>query len=72
MTHYPIASALPVIWTKANASNPNENCVEFGQLSDSVLVRDSKNPDGPALAFTGDAWLAFVAGINAGDFTTHR
>ncbi|MFB7470387.1 DUF397 domain-containing protein [Kitasatospora sp. NPDC056184] len=72
MTHYPVASALPVTWTKATASNPNENCVEFGQLSGSTLVRDSKDPHGPALAFTGAAWLAFVAGINAGDFPAHR
>ncbi|WP_344340622.1 DUF397 domain-containing protein, partial [Kitasatospora putterlickiae] len=68
MSHHPIASALPVTWTKASASNPNENCVEFGQLSGSVLVRDSKDADGPALAFSGDAWLAFVAGVHAGEF----
>lgn len=25
-----------------------------------VAVRDSKDPDGPALVFTPDAWRAFV------------
>ncbi|MFF7457196.1 DUF397 domain-containing protein [Kitasatospora sp. NPDC008115] len=72
MTHYSVASALPVEWRKASASNPNENCVEAGRLSSRVAVRDSKDPHGPALAFSGDAWLAFVAGICAGEFAAHR
>ncbi|WP_308283735.1 DUF397 domain-containing protein [Streptomyces buecherae] len=33
-----------------------------------VPVRDSKNPNGPALAFSSSAWAAFVAGVKAGDF----
>jgi hypothetical protein len=35
-----------------------------------VPVRDSKNPDGPALVFSAGAWSAFVAGVKAGDFPT--
>jgi hypothetical protein len=31
-------------------------------------VRDSKTPDGPKLAFTADEWLAFTAGVKAGEF----
>ncbi|WP_405363112.1 DUF397 domain-containing protein [Kitasatospora sp. NBC_00085] len=71
MTHYSVASSLHVTWRKATASNPNENCVEFGQLESAVLVRDSKDAHGPALAFAADAWQAFVAGIHAGDFPTN-
>jgi hypothetical protein len=28
-----------------------------------VAVRDSKGPDGPALAFTADEWHAFLTGV---------
>jgi Domain of unknown function (DUF397) len=43
-------------------------------LPDAVVVRDSKNPDGPALTFTPDEWAAFVAGAKNGEFDrlTHR
>ncbi|MER7708471.1 DUF397 domain-containing protein [Kitasatospora sp. NPDC097605] len=72
MTHSPVSSDLRVQWKKARASDPNDNCVECGELEGAIMVRDSKDPHGPALAFTGDAWQAFVASINADDFTTHR
>ncbi|MER7766617.1 DUF397 domain-containing protein [Kitasatospora sp. NPDC096140] len=32
-------------------------------------VRDSKDPQGPSLLFTTDAWTAFIAGVRAGDFS---
>ncbi|MFJ2775614.1 DUF397 domain-containing protein [Kitasatospora sp. NPDC087315] len=68
MTHFPVASALPVKWKKAAASNPNDNCVECGTLQGAVMVRDSKDASGPALAFPTDTWRAFVAGVRVGDF----
>ncbi|MFF8790954.1 DUF397 domain-containing protein, partial [Streptomyces sp. NPDC015125] len=33
-----------------------------------VPVRDSKNPNGPALTFEPTAWTAFVTGVQAGEF----
>jgi hypothetical protein len=33
-----------------------------------VAVRDSKNPDGPKLAFTRREWEAFAAGVKASRF----
>jgi hypothetical protein len=33
-----------------------------------VAVRDSKDPDGPKLAFSHADWRAFVAGVKAGEF----
>ncbi len=33
-----------------------------------ILMRDSKNPDGPVLAFTEAEWRAFVAGVKDGEF----
>ncbi|MFL4905010.1 DUF397 domain-containing protein [Streptomyces sp. MMS24-I2-30] len=33
-----------------------------------VPVRDSKNPDGPALTLPTHAFTSFVAGVKAGEF----
>ncbi|WP_406204216.1 DUF397 domain-containing protein [Kitasatospora sp. NBC_01560] len=33
-----------------------------------VPVRDSKDPDGPALVFATSAWQSFLAAVRAGDF----
>ncbi|MBF9133002.1 DUF397 domain-containing protein [Plantactinospora sp. S1510] len=52
-------------WRKATRSNTNGgNCVEVADnLSGRVLVRDSKDQRGPALAFGPNAWRAFVAEV---------
>jgi hypothetical protein len=63
-------------WRKSSYSGGNGGtCVEVAVLpgskegSDRVIaVRDSKNPDGPALVFTSDEWKAFTAGVNNGEF----
>ncbi|MFF3072067.1 DUF397 domain-containing protein [Kitasatospora sp. NPDC057936] len=71
MTHFPVASALPAEWRKATASNPNDDCVEVADgISNVIPVRDSKDPHGPALGFSPEAWRAFITGIQAGDFPT--
>ncbi|MDP9608044.1 hypothetical protein JOF35_000321 [Streptomyces demainii] len=31
-------------------------------------VRDSKNPGGPSLHFTGEGWRAFLRGVEGGAF----
>ena len=44
-------------------------CVEVGQTADgAVLVRDTKDRAQRALAFTAQEWVAFVAGVKAGEF----
>ncbi|GLY24339.1 DUF397 domain-containing protein [Micromonospora sp. NBRC 101691] len=52
-------------WRKSTRSSGNGgNCVEVADnLSDVVGVRDSKDPDGPALAFSPTAWRVFVARV---------
>ena len=57
-------------WRKSSYSGTTGgNCVEVAQnLPGAVAVRDSKDPDGPKLAFGPDEWLAFTAGVKAGDF----
>ncbi|MGW4350746.1 DUF397 domain-containing protein [Nocardia sp. NPDC004582] len=49
-------------WFKSTYSQPTADCVEIAHLSaDSVGVRDSKDPHGPALVFSGDQWDRFLA-----------
>lgn len=49
-------------WFKSTRSQPNGDCVEIAHLAaDSVGVRDSKDPKGPALVFSGDQWDRFLA-----------
>jgi hypothetical protein len=43
-------------------------CVEVGGESGNILVRDSKDKNGAVLTFTPDEWVAFVAGVKAGEF----
>jgi hypothetical protein len=60
-----------VAWFKSSHSNGDANCVEAAFVGADIMpVRDSKDPDGPALVFPAEAWSAFVAGIKAGDFPT--
>ncbi|MDX6354452.1 MAG: hypothetical protein QOF98_1355, partial [Streptomyces sp.] len=56
-----------VTWRKSSYSGANGgNCIEVGDGIPSVLpVRDSKDPEGPALLFTPTAWSAFVADVKA-------
>jgi hypothetical protein len=52
-------------WRKSTLSSSNGgNCVEVARnLPGVVAVRDSKDPDGPALAFTPADWEAFTTGL---------
>ena len=62
------ANCVEVAFRKASASATNGCCVEVGACACRVLVRDSKDPDGPVLSFTRAEWSAFLAGCKAGEF----
>jgi len=48
-------------WTKSSHSTDDgPACVEVAACPDTVLVRDSKHPDGPRLAFTPATWAGFL------------
>ncbi len=47
-------------WRTSSYSNGSATCVEVAPAPDRVLVRDSKDPDGPALALPTPAWRAFL------------
>ena len=50
-------------WRKSSYSGANNDCVEAGNLPGAVAVRDTKDPDGPALAFTPANWAVFTAAV---------
>jgi Domain of unknown function (DUF397) len=62
---HPLAN---VTWRKSSYSGSNGgNCVEVAALpSNSLAVRDSKNPDGPVLTFTAAEWRTFTSAVRAG------
>jgi hypothetical protein len=43
-------------------------CVEVALVENTVMVRDSKRPEGPVLVFTPDEWTAFLVGAKGGEF----
>lgn len=57
-------------WRKSGRSNPSGNCVELAALPDGggVAVRNSRDPQGPALIYTRDELTAFLLGAKDGDF----
>ena len=47
-------------WRKSSFSGNGGDCVEIADHAGRVLVRDSKNTDGPKLAFNPAAWRELV------------
>jgi uncharacterized protein DUF397 len=58
------------LWRKSSYSSANGgNCVEVARdMPAAVAVRDSKDPEGPKLAFTPAAWREFTGLLKDGRF----
>ncbi|MDG4779850.1 DUF397 domain-containing protein [Micromonospora sp. WMMD961] len=53
-----------LVWRKSSYSDNNGGaCVEVAELDTSIVVRDSKDPNGSTLRFTKGAWTGFVRSI---------
>lgn len=51
-------------WRKSSYSgNGGSNCIEVATRPGMILVRDSKDTDGPKLTFDREAWSAFAATV---------
>ncbi|MFE5587592.1 DUF397 domain-containing protein [Kitasatospora sp. NPDC056531] len=55
-------------WVKSSYSNNGGDCVEVAAVPGLAPVRDSKDPEGPALVFPAEAWMSFVAAVRGGEF----
>ncbi len=63
------ASSLGVRWVTSQHSNAEGNCVEVASLAEGgVALRNSRDPDGPALYDTAAEVAAFLAGAKDGEF----
>ncbi|WP_430782008.1 DUF397 domain-containing protein [Actinoplanes sp. G11-F43] len=58
-------------WRKSSRST-NGACVEVAPQPGHILVRDSKDPDGPILTFDRTTFASFLAGVTAGEFDLPR
>ncbi len=50
-------------WRKSSYSGTQENCVEAAFAPEGVAVRDSKDPDGPALLVAGRTFTDFLVAV---------
>lgn len=58
-----------VRWQKASSSSYQGNCVELAALTDGqVAVRNSRDPQGPALIYTRAEIAALLQGARDGEF----
>lgn len=65
------AGLITTPWVKSSVSEANGQCVELSQLrKGSVAMRNSTDPDGPALVFPAVELAAFLEGVKDGEFDT--
>nr|WP_203603949.1 DUF397 domain-containing protein [Streptomyces coelicoflavus] len=51
----------PLTWRKSTYSPDGSNCLEIATTPATILVRDSKKPNGPRLALRPATWTRFAA-----------
>ncbi|GAA2131623.1 DUF397 domain-containing protein [Streptomyces synnematoformans] len=60
------------VWKKSSRSGGSESqCVECADVTQTharIAVRDSKDPEGPALLFTREAFSGFIAAVRRNEF----
>jgi len=57
---------VPAQWRKSTHSSANGACIEVAHLPEAIAVRDSKDPDGPVLTLTAQAWRSFTRQLKSG------
>jgi hypothetical protein len=57
------------VWKKSERSNSQGACVELARLdSDTVAMRNSRDPQGTALIYPAEAVRAMVGALRSGEF----
>ena len=51
------------VWRTSSYTAGNGACVEIALILDGVLVRDSKDRQGPTLSFSTPGWRAFLVSV---------
>ena len=65
----PAAELAGAAWRKSSISNSQGACVELARLvTGEFAVRNSRNPDGPALIYTRAEIEALIEGVKGGEF----
>ena len=56
-------------WRKSSISNSQGACVELAKVGENeVAMRNSRNPDGPALIYNRAEIAALIEGVKLGEF----
>jgi Domain of unknown function (DUF397) len=65
----PAAELSGALWRKSSISNSQGACVELAKVGiDEFAVRNSRNPEGPALIYTRAEIAALIEGVKMGEF----
>jgi hypothetical protein len=57
------------VWRKSQRSNSQGQCVELARLDTATVgVRNSRDPEGPALIYPVGAVRSLIEGLRAGEF----
>ena len=59
-------------WRKARHSANNGACVELAPAAGQILIRDSKDQNGPVIAYCQSSWRLFVGSAKTGHFDPER
>ena len=52
----------------AGCDNSGGSCLEVAILGDTIITRDSKDPQSTVQAYTRTEWTTFIDGVKAGEF----
>jgi hypothetical protein len=59
-------------WKKSGRSANNGACVEVAPAGGQVLIRDSKDPNGPIIRYPGRSWRMFITNAKLCRFDPDR
>lgn len=66
--HINPAAEASAVWVKASKSSGSGQCVEMARTPEYVMVRHSKDPQGPVLRFTFAEFAAWLDGARKHEF----